>query len=188
MKDTPANIGPRATPSSHGLGPVSPVSPTAVNPPPHWSSILQNLNPLGVAARAFAQTLAYRLETQRLQAEMERIQAESQIAHKVIDGQVQLELKRLEACRATQQEAFQLAARELEATRIDRTKVLAMAEQFQLQTLDRTISAADRTMARDMFMAAMQTLPTFGAHGQKTLATLVQALPPLDGVAQLRSG
>ena len=60
-----------------------------------WIPILKAFNPLGAIAESYAKTLAYKIETKRLEVELTRIEEQADIAHHVIDNSFKLKMEEL---------------------------------------------------------------------------------------------
>lgn len=145
-----------------------------------WSSVLKEFNPLGHIADMYARTLAYKIETKRLDAELKRIEIQAAIAHDVIDKTFQLKMEQLLQKRASLMISYQAISTELDNLHLARMDVLKMAQIAQQQAFAPALSLEERQMAKDMAMEMVRELPRFGEQAYQTLQQLVQALPPVE--------
>ena len=61
-------------------------APNPVQTEANWVAVAKAFNPLGFVAEAYARTLAYRLETKRLDAEIQRVEAQAIASHRKNGG------------------------------------------------------------------------------------------------------
>lgn len=99
-----------------------------------WVSILKAFNPFGAIAEAYAQTLAYRIETKRLEVELARIEKQADIAHDVIDKSFKLKMEELIHRRIALVGFYETVNAELQRLHIERVKVLEMAQEATMRS------------------------------------------------------
>ena len=61
-----------------------------------WTPVLKTFDPFGPIAEMYAKTLAYKIETKRLDIELVRIQSQANIAHNIIDKTFKLKMEELQ--------------------------------------------------------------------------------------------
>jgi predicted ABC-class ATPase len=159
-------------------------SPSVAN---KWSAVLEKFNPLGSIADMYARTLAYKIETKRLDAELQRMEAQAALAHDVIDKTFQLKMAELANRRVELIGFYQSFNNQLQELSIARAKVLEMAQLAQQQSFAQGISLEDRQMYKDMTMELVRELPKFADQANCSLQQLVQALPTVQMPPKLLS-
>ena len=152
-----------------------------------WLSIFKTFNPLGHLADAYAQTLAYKIETKRLNIELTRVQKQAEIANNVIDKTFRLKLEELEQRRVGLIGFYNTVNKQLERLHIERMKVLEMAELAAKKALDSGLTMEERRLFKEMATEMTAQLPSFGDRANESLKTLVNALPPVQIPAALLS-
>lgn len=145
-----------------------------------WSKVLKAFNPLGSIADMYARTLAYKIETKRLNAELQRMEAQAALAHDVIDKTFQLKMAELANRSVELMGLYQTFTHQLQELSIARTEVLKMAQIAQQQTFAQGITLEERQMHKDMTMELVRELPKFADQANCLLQQLVQALPPVQ--------
>lgn len=145
-----------------------------------WHSVLKAFNPLGTAAKAYAETLAYRLEAKRLAVEAERIQAQAQTINNAINKTFQLKLEELQHRRIALERTFDIAEQQLHQLHIERMEVLKMANLAMKKTLEAGLSIEERTLFKELATEFTKQLPSFGDKANQNLSTLVTALPIIE--------
>lgn len=153
-----------------------------------WISVLQAFNPLGAIAEAYAKTLAYKIETKRLDVEITRIKEQANIAHNVIDKTFKLKMEELEHRRIASIGFYGTVNFELERLHIERTKVLEMAQIAQQKSFENNLSFEDRQLYTNMAKEMIKELPNFGDKANQSLKQLVQTLPPVEISSKLLEG
>jgi hypothetical protein len=145
-----------------------------------WSTVLKGFNPLGSIVDMYARTLAYKIETKRLDAELKRMEAQAAIAHYVIDKTFQLKMAELANRRMELIGLYQTVNAELGRLHIERTEVLKMAQIAQQQAFAQGLTLEERQMHKEMMMELVKELPRFADQAARSLQQLVQALPPVQ--------
>jgi hypothetical protein len=146
----------------------------------HWSSVLKTFNPLGSIVDMYAKTLTYRIETKRLDAELQRMKAQAALAHDVIDKTFQLKMAELDNRRIELIGFYQTFNAELDRLHIERTEVLKMAQIAQQQAFAQGLTLEERQMYKEMAMELVKELPKFANQACLSLQQLVQTLPPVQ--------
>jgi hypothetical protein len=144
-----------------------------------WIPILKAFNPLGAIADGYAKTLAYKLETKRLDVELVRINKQADIATDVIDKTFKLKMEELAHRRIALIGFYQTVNNELERLHIERVKVLEMAQLAQQKAFENGLTIEERQMFKEMAIEITRELPHFGDKSNESLQKLVQALPPV---------
>jgi len=152
-----------------------------------WISIFKAFNPLGHLADAYAQTLAYKIESKRLDVELTRIEKQAEIANILIDKTYRLKLEELEQRRVALIGFYHTVNQQLERLHIERMKVLEMAELATKKALESGIDIEERRLFKEIATEMTAQLPNFGDRANESLKTLVQALPPVQIPAALLS-
>ncbi|MEI6706063.1 MAG: hypothetical protein WCK96_02890 [Methylococcales bacterium] len=161
----------------HSIDPSQVPSPSVEGT---WSKVLKAFNPLGSIADMYARTLAYKIETKRLDAELQRMEAQAALAHEVIDKTFQLKMAELANRRVELIGLYQTFNHQLQELSIARTEVLKMAQIAQQQTFAQGITLEERQMHKEMTMELVRELPKFADQANCSLQQLVQALPPVQ--------
>ena len=145
-----------------------------------WIPILKAFNPFGMIGEAYAKTLAYKIETKRLEVELIRIEEQAKIAHDFMDKSFKLKVEELEQRRIALVSFYQTVNAELQRRHIEREKVLEMAQLAQQKSFVNGISIEERRMYNEMAIEMTKQVPLFGAQSNETLQKLVNALPPVE--------
>jgi len=153
-----------------------------------WVPILKAFNPLGAIADAYAKTLAYKIESKRLDVEIKRINEQAAIAHDVIDKSFKLKMEELSHRRIALVGFYQTVNAELERLHIERVKVLEMAQLAQQKAFEAGLALEERQMFKEMSIEMTRELPNFGSKANESLQQLVQALPPVEISPKLLEG
>jgi hypothetical protein len=82
--------------------------------------VAKAFNPLGFVAEAYARTLAYRLETKRLDAEMQRVKAQAGVIHDALDKTYKLKMEELSQRRLEIDRFYDTVQGELKLLHIER--------------------------------------------------------------------
>ncbi len=167
---------------------VIPVKSFNSNSNSEWTPVLQTFNPFGPIAEMYAKTLAYKIETKRLDIELVRIQSQANIAHNIIDKTFKLKMEELQHRRIALIGFYGTVNNELKRLHIERTKVLEMAQLAQLKTFENGLSLEERQMYKEMSIEMTRELPNFGDKANQSLQQLVQALPPVEIAHSLLEG
>ncbi len=146
----------------------------------HWASIFKVINPLGHIQEAYANTLKYKIECKRLDAEIKRVEEQSKLFHKVIDNNFKLKVMELENRRAELVLTYQTVNNELDKLHIERIKVMEMAELATRKTLESGLSIEDRTLFKELAIELTSQIPAFGDSSNESLKHLIKALPPVN--------
>ncbi len=153
-----------------------------------WIPILKAFNPLGAIAESYAKTLAYKIETKRLEVELTRIKEQADIAHHVIDNSFKLKMEELTQRRIALVGFYETVNAELQRLHIERVRVLEMAQIAQEQSFKKGLSLEERQNAKDFAIQLIKQLPLFGDKANESLKQLVQALPPVEISPKLLEG
>jgi len=154
----------------------------------HWIPILNTFNPLGMMADAYAKTLAYKIETKRLDVELVRVREQATIVHHLIDASLDLKITELEHRRMALSGFYHTVNAELEWLHIERALVLEMAKAAQQKAFTEGLSLAERLLYQEMCIVIISQLPIFGDKANESLQKLVQALPPVTLSSKLWEG
>lgn len=145
-----------------------------------WLPILKAFNPFGAIADAYANTLAYKIETNRLEVELVRIKEQAGIAHDVIDKTFQLKMEELQHRRIALIGFYETVNAELQRLHIERVEVLKMAQLAQQKAFEPGLALEERQMYKEMAIEITRELPRFGDKSNESLQKLIQALPPVE--------
>ncbi len=159
---------------------VEPTKDLAPSTEGKWGKLLNIFNPLGAIASMYATTLAYKIETKRLEAEIVRIENQAAIAHSVIDKTYQLKMEELLQKRIALVGFYASVNAELDRLHIERMTVLEMAKCSQQHVFVSGLSLEERQMLKEMTLEILRELPRFGEQANISLQKLVQALPPVE--------
>ncbi len=153
-----------------------------------WVPVLKAFNPFGAIADTYAKTLAYKIESKRLEVEIMRIKEQAAIAHGIIDKSFKLKMEELYHRRIALVGFYQTVNAELERLHIERVKVLEMAQLAQQKTFEPGLAIEERQMFKEMSIEMTRELPNFGSRANESLQQLVQALPPVEISPKLLEG
>jgi len=172
------------------VGKLEPVSPSQepTAPDGKWLPIFKAFNPFGAIAESYAKTLAYKIETKRLEVERQRIIEQAEIAHDVIDKTYRLKMEKLEHRRIALVGFYTTVNAELDRLHIERMEVLKMAQFSQQKMSDPSTPMEEKLMYKEMTIEMTRELPRFGDKANASLQQLVQALPPVDIANKLLEG
>ena len=145
-----------------------------------WIPILKSFNPFGAIGEAYAKTLAYKIETKRLEIELTRIEKQAEIIDTTIDRSFQLKMEELEQRRISLVSFYRTVNEELQRRHIEREKVLEMAQLAQQKSFENSLSIEERRMYNEMAIEMTKQVPHFGDQSNETLQKLVNALPPVE--------
>jgi hypothetical protein len=145
-----------------------------------WMSIFKVFNPLGHVAELYTQTLAYKIESKRLDIELTRIIKQTEIVEKIIDSTFELKMEDLRQRREGLLAFYNTVSQQLERLHIERMEVLKMVQLATKRTLDTDISFEERKLFKEFTIELTSQLPLFGDQANESLRTLVKALPPVE--------
>lgn len=146
------------------------------------------LNPFGIAAEAYAKTLAYRIEIKRLEVEEERVRQQAQIAHHSINKIYKLEMEKLQQRRMEIVGFFQALNQELCVYHIERKQILEMAQAVNKRLLEPGLSIEEMKVLKEIVLDMTKTFSAFGDRDSIQLQTLVQSLPKVNIADKLIEG
>jgi len=182
-KDTQSKV-------KHGIGKIGKVDPAEnfnKSTGGKWIPIFKALNPLGHFADAYTKTLAYKIETKRLNIELKRVEEEAKIMGDVIEKTFQLKIEELQQRRIALVGFFETVNNELGRLHIERMEVLEMAKMATKKTLGPGIDFEERKLFKEMATEMTNQIPNFGSSANATLQTLAQSLPPVKIATKLLS-
>lgn len=169
--------------SKKSTGKIDPVSPGIQfneTTGERWTKVTKLINPLGYLAEAYANTLAYKIETKRLEVEIERINKQAEIAHNAIDKTFNLKMEELKQRRAALAAFYEITNNELERLHIDKKKVMDTAEFAFQQILKPELGLEEKRMFKDIAIEATKSLPKFGEQANESLKQIVETIPPVE--------
>lgn len=146
----------------------------------HWSSIFKTLNVLGTASEAYAKTLAYKIETKRLNNELERVKLEAQIAEKAIDSVFKLKMEQLSQRREHLLSFYATVNNQLNHLHIERLAVLDMLKTVVQKTVEPGIEIEERKLYKEMAIEMSAQIPNFGEKASNTLEVIAKTIPPIE--------
>ena len=146
----------------------------------NWVTVAKAFNPLGFVAEAYARTLAYRLETKRLDAEMQRVKAQAGVIHDALDKTYKLKMEELSQRRLEIDRFYDTVQGELKLLHIERMQVLKMAERASEMALSNNTSSEHKLIYKDMATELISQLSAFGGKANESLDVLVKSLPPIS--------
>lgn len=146
----------------------------------HWSSIFKTLNVLGTVSEAYAKTLAYKIETKRLNNELERVKLEARIAEKAIDDVFRLKMEQLRQRREHLMSFYETVNNQLNHLHIERMAVLEMLKTVVKKTTEPDIVLEERKLYKEMAIELSSQIPNFGEKASNTLTIIAQTIPPIE--------
>ena len=161
------------------IGRIEKVDSSQMVPMPEsqWIPVLKAFNPIGAIAEAYARTLAYKIETKRLDIELTRVNRQAEIAHNIIDKTFKLKMEELQHRRIALVGFYQTVNAEFERLHIEREEVLKMAQLAQAKSFESGLPLEERQMYKEMTIEITRELPRFGEKSNESLNSLVEALP-----------
>ena len=145
-----------------------------------WVSIAKAFNPLGAATEAYAKALAYRLETKRLNAELERVKIQASVIHDALDKTFQLKMEELGQRRVELERFYDTVQGQLQLLHIERMQVLKMAEKASEMALAIETSPSERALFKEMAIECVAQLAHFGGKANESLEVIVKSLPSIS--------
>ncbi len=153
-----------------------------------WAGVLKEFEPLGAITECYVKTLAYKIETKRLDVEIERINAQAATYHDVIDKTFKLKMEELQQRRLSLNRFYDTVNKELDYMHIERTKVLEAALFAQKQMMNPQLTIEEKNMHKELSIEMIRQLPIFGTKSNEVLQKLVNALPPVAISSKLLEG
>ena len=153
-----------------------------------WTPILETFSSLGPIAEIYAKTLAYKIETKRLEVELTRIEREANVIHDGIDKMFKLEVGRLKLKRLELVDLYQAVNGELQKQHIGRETALKMAQLAQQKSFESGLSIEERRLHSEGAIELIKQVRLFGDQASKTLQDLVKPLPPAEIPPKLLNG
>ncbi|MBE7686557.1 hypothetical protein F7647_10895 [Tenacibaculum piscium] len=150
-----------------------------------WTNAIKAFSPFGYLQETYAKTLAYRIESKRLDAEVERVKEQSKLANNVVDKNFKLKMEELQQKRMNLIAYYTTVNNELERLHIERTKVLDMAKFAQEKAFDNKFSTEDKRMFIDMSLEMTRQLPILVKESNVSLKTLAGTLPTVEITKEL---
>ena len=155
-------------------------APSPVQTEANRDTVAKAFNPLGFVAEAYARTLAYRLETKRLDAEMQRVKAQAGVIHDALDKTYKLKMEELSQRRLEIDRFYDTVQGELKLLHIERMQVLKMAERASEMALSNNTSSEHKLIYKDMAAERISQLSAVGGKANESLDVLVKSLPPIS--------
>lgn len=153
-----------------------------------WGAVVRTFSPLGIIAESYAKTLAYKIETKRLEIELSRINRQAENIHHGIDKTYNLKMEELEHRRMSLLSFYKTVNSELERLHIERETVLEMAKMAQNKAFESNICMEERQLYKEMALEMVREIPNFGDKSNESLQKLVQALPPVEITSKILEG
>lgn len=153
-----------------------------------WTPILKTFSSLGPIAEIYAKTLAYKIETKRLEVELTRIEREANVRHDYIDKKFKLEIGQLELRRIELVGIYHTVNGELQKQHIGRETALKMAQLAQQKSFESGLSIEERRLHSEEAIELIKQVRLFGDQASKTLQELVKPLPPIEIPPKLLDG
>ncbi len=138
--------------------------------------LLEKFNPLGSLSEAYNRTLAYRLETKQLDAELAQIHHQAALAHDRIDKSFREHMGKLLERRAVIDSYVDTLQKELGDRHIERLELLRMASDATAHMLSPGISLEERQLCRELVTTLTAQLSTMGNQGNQSLKGLLDIL------------
>lgn len=151
----------------------------------NWHPVFKSFDPLGTIEGMLVRTLAYKIESKRLNQEIERINHRASVAHHLIDASLKVQLQKLEQHRQEFDCYYQAHYAEMKDYHLDRKKFMKMAEQAQKSALHPELSVEERQQYLDMFKVLLEALRDTGNQAQISLQNLANAMIPMELSANL---
>lgn len=154
-----------------------------------WTPIVKTVSSsLGPIAEIYATTLAYKIETKRLEVELTRIEREANDRHDEIDKKFKLEVGQLELRRMDLVGFYQNKIEESQRHHIGRETALEMAQLYQKKSFEGGLSIEERRLYSEKAIELIKQVRLFGDQASKTIQELVKPLPPVEIPPKLLDG
>jgi hypothetical protein len=177
-------VGKAASPSSKTATGIDAIEARQLPTEKAWVSFIKSLNPLGPAAQAYAETLHYRVECKRIEAEAERVRQQAKAVKQAMRHEFELNMEHLQQRRLALDRFFDTVQGELGQHHVERMTMMKVAEQATAHMLsDKCGTAEDRAVMQGLIREITSQLPLMGDRANDSLKTLLSALPvvPLPG-------
>lgn len=155
-------------------------APNPVQTEANWVTVAKVFNPLGFIAEAYARTLAYRLETKRLDAEIQRVKVQAGVIHDALDKTYKLKMEELSQRRLEIDRFYDTVQGQLKLLHIERMTVLKMAERASEMAFSNNSASEHKLLYKDMAAELISQLSVFGSKANESLDVLVKSLPPIS--------
>jgi len=150
-----------------------------------WIPILNTFTPLGPIADAFAQILTYKIESEKLNVELSRINADSAIKDKVVEKTYALKIEELEQKRSALNGLISTAQGILKMHHVPREKALEAAEKALQMCFNTSLSLEERSFYKDLCTEATKLIPVYNENDNVTLQKLVEGIPKVEITKEL---
>lgn len=151
-----------------------------IQSPKGWATVVKVFNPFGAAAEVYAGTLAYRLETKRLNAELERVKIQEGVMHDALDKTFQLKMEELGQRRVELDRFYDTVQGQLKLLHLERMDVLSMAKMASERALSTDTVTEDRALFKEMAIELVGQVANFGGKANESLEVLVKSLPSIN--------
>jgi hypothetical protein len=149
---------------------------------------LKVFNPLGAISEAYAKTLTYRIESKRLNAEMDRVRGETRLQASAIDKTYRLKLEELSQRRLHLERFFGTVQLQLKHLHVERMTVLKTAERARELALSPGLALDERRFYLEVVAQTHADLAQFADRANQGLDVLLRALPPVQTPRLLEAG
>ena len=139
------------------------------------SSVIGDL--CGMVSQIYSTHLAYKIESRRLDIELERINKQAKAMHKTIDKHFQLKMEEIELRKRALESFYKTFDAELDQMQISRNEVLKIAQESQKKAFEPGLSMEERVLYKDMTIEITRELPKFGDKIHESLQVLIKELP-----------
>lgn len=167
-----------ATRKAKAVSGIDAIAPMVIATEKGWVSVLKAFNPIGAAAQMYGETLAYRVECKRIDAELKRVIRQAEVVGDAIDKGFKLNIEALTQRRLALNRYFDTVQDELQQHHIERMTVLRMAERANEHLISSPgLSAEERKNCKELVLELTAQIPLLGDRANTSLQTLVTALP-----------
>jgi len=145
-----------------------------------WEKVDNIMSPFGIIAEMYTKTLAYNIETKRLDVEIIRIKEQSKIANNVINSTYKLKMEELKNRKLEIKNFHSIVQQELKNAHIERKQVLSMAKKCQEEAFKSSLTIEEKKNLMECSLQLTQQLSVFGNNANQSLEKLVQSLPEIN--------
>jgi len=128
----------------------------------------------GLAAHSISQIFRYKYEIKRLAVESNRIAEEMKTQRKMIAGQLEYELKKLDDRRRIIEKGLKLVSQELNQNHIERKEIITVFGELSRKVMDDSMSLEARKEIHFVISTCSGMLTHLGSTGSVNLSHVVE--------------
>jgi len=145
-----------------------------------FAPMLQSLNVVGTIGEMYANSIAYKVETKRLENEIVKIKEDTKVRHYAIDKAFELKIEELNVRREALYNAFNGISKELKSISVDKKKMWKIIEKVNTQVLDRSLPFEERQYLKEYSMMLIKDIHTFHETANGRLKKMIDLVAPVE--------